>query len=83
MRLFRKYDLSRSYELSLTNRSTHVQKVFSFCPPQTYSIQGRGTVVSGRLEQGTIKKDDKIEILGHNQVIKSSITGTTVDKFIC
>ena len=42
---------------------------------QTYSIQGRGTVVSGRLEQGTLKKDDKIEILGHNQVIKSAITG--------
>jgi len=41
----------------------------------TYSIQGRGTVVSGRLEQGTLKKDDKIEILGHNQVIKSAITG--------
>jgi len=45
------------------------------CIEGTYSIQGRGTVVSGRLEQGTLKKDDKIEILGHNQVIKSQIAG--------
>merc|ERR1711970_21140 len=41
----------------------------------TYAIPGRGTVVSGRLDQGILKKDDKIEILGHNQVIKSAITG--------
>ena len=44
--------------------------------PQTYSIQGRGTVASGRLEQGLMKKDDKIEILGHNQVMKSAINGS-------
>jgi len=50
-------------------------KPFLMCIEGTYSIQGRGTVVSGRLEQGTMKKDDKIEILGHNQVIKSAITG--------
>jgi len=40
-----------------------------------YSIPGRGTVVSGRLERGTLKKDDKIEILGHNNVVASQISG--------
>jgi elongation factor Tu len=29
-----------------------------------FSIQGRGTVVTGRIEQGTIKIGDKVEILG-------------------
>lgn len=41
----------------------------------TYSIQGRGTVVTGRIETGTLKQGDKVEILGHNQVIKSAISG--------
>jgi len=50
-------------------------KPFLMCIEGTYSIQGRGTVASGRLEQGLMKKDDKIEILGHNQVMKSAING--------
>jgi len=45
------------------------------CIEGTYSIQGRGTVVSGRVEQGTLKKDDKIEILGYNKQYKSQISG--------
>ncbi|KAM9843025.1 elongation factor Tu, mitochondrial [Aulostomus maculatus] len=40
-----------------------------------YSIPGRGTVVSGTLERGIIKKGDECEFLGHNLHFKSVITG--------
>ncbi len=41
-----------------------------------FSIQGRGTVVTGRVEQGVVKTGDEIEILGiTNTPIKSTVTG--------
>lgn len=40
-----------------------------------YSIPGRGTVVTGRLERGTIKKGNECEFVGYNKVMKSTITG--------
>lgn len=40
-----------------------------------YSIPGRGTVVTGRLERGIIKKGNECEFVGYNKVIKSTITG--------
>ncbi|XP_016086961.1 elongation factor Tu, mitochondrial-like, partial [Sinocyclocheilus grahami] len=39
------------------------------------SIPGRGTVVTGTLERGMIKKGDECEFLGHNRCFKSIITG--------
>jgi elongation factor Tu len=39
-----------------------------------YSIPGRGTVVSGRLERGIIKKGAECEITGYGKQVKSIIT---------
>ncbi|XP_014210499.1 elongation factor Tu, mitochondrial [Copidosoma floridanum] len=40
-----------------------------------YSIPGRGTVVSGRLERGKLKKGTEVEFLGYNKQLKSTVTG--------
>lgn len=40
-----------------------------------YSIPGRGTVVTGRLERGILKKGNDCEFIGHNKTIKSTVTG--------
>ncbi|MBN3320080.1 EFTU factor, partial [Atractosteus spatula] len=40
-----------------------------------YSIPGRGTVVTGTLERGLIKKGDDCEFVGHNRSFKSVVTG--------
>ncbi|XP_028824423.1 elongation factor Tu, mitochondrial [Denticeps clupeoides] len=40
-----------------------------------YSIPGRGTVVTGTLERGVIKKGDECEFVGHNRSVKSVVTG--------
>jgi len=40
-----------------------------------FSISGRGTVVTGRVEQGVIKVNDNVEILGIRETAKSVCTG--------
>jgi len=40
-----------------------------------YSIAGRGTVVTGRIERGKIQKGQDIEIIGENAKIKTKVTG--------
>ncbi|ODN02377.1 Elongation factor Tu, mitochondrial [Orchesella cincta] len=35
----------------------------------------RGTVITGRLERGVLKKGQECEVLGYNKVIKTTITG--------
>ncbi len=40
-----------------------------------FSISGRGTVVTGRLERGTLKLGDEIEIVGIRDTQKTTVTG--------
>lgn len=40
-----------------------------------FSISGRGTVITGRIEQGNIKINDSVEILGYNENIKTTCIG--------
>ena len=40
-------------------------------------MQGRGTVVTGRVEQGTIKVGEDVEILGLMQVTVESCSSTS------
>lgn len=41
-----------------------------------FSISGRGTVATGRVERGSLKKGEEIEIVGHNSTpLKATVTG--------
>jgi elongation factor Tu len=40
-----------------------------------FSISGRGTVVTGRVEQGLIKTGDEVEIVGIKATMKTVVTG--------
>jgi len=40
-----------------------------------FSISGRGTVVTGRIEKGTVKIGEVIEIVGLRETIKTTVTG--------
>lgn len=42
---------------------------------QTYVITGRGTVVTGKIEQGIVKISDNLEIIGNNK--KKEILSTS------
>jgi elongation factor Tu len=41
-----------------------------------FSIKGRGTVVTGRVESGSVKKGDTIEIVGLTETRSTVVTGT-------
>lgn len=52
-----------------------LDKPFMMSIEHVYSIQGRGTVVSGLLERGTLKKGTECEFVGYNKTVKSTVTG--------
>lgn len=57
-----------------------IDKPFLLPIEHVYSIQGRGTVVTGRLEKGTIKKNTECEIIGYGKQHKTVITGIEMFK---
>src|SRR5258706_2501066 len=40
-----------------------------------FSISGRGTVVTGRIERGIVKVGDEVEIIGLKATVKTIVTG--------
>merc|ERR1739838_1167894 len=52
-----------------------LDKPFLMPVESVYSIAGRGTVVTGRLERGKIKKGMECEFAGHSKKFKATITG--------
>ena len=40
-----------------------------------FSISGRGTVVTGRIERGIVKVGEEIEIIGLKPTVKTTVTG--------
>ena len=52
-----------------------VDKPFLMPVEDVFSISGRGTVVTGRVERGIVKVGEEIEIIGIKEAQKSTITG--------
>ncbi|XP_022645048.1 uncharacterized protein LOC111273749 [Varroa jacobsoni] len=52
-----------------------LDKPFFMCIENVYSIPGRGTVATGRMERGMLKRGTECEIIGYNKTFKTSITG--------
>jgi elongation factor Tu len=52
-----------------------VNRPFLMPVEDVFSISGRGTVVTGRVEQGIIKVGEEIEIVGIRDTQKSTVTG--------
>ena len=50
-------------------------KPFLMPVEDVFSIPGRGTVATGRLERGTIKINDKAERIGIRETVETTITG--------
>ena len=52
-----------------------VDQPFLMPVEDVFSIKGRGTVVTGRVERGKVKVGDEIEIVGIKPTVKSTVTG--------
>ena len=58
-----------------------LEKPFLMGVEDVFSISGRGTVVTGRVERGNLKKGDEIELVGYNKnPIKTTVTGIEMFK---
>jgi elongation factor Tu len=52
-----------------------IDKPFLMPIEDVFSISGRGTVVTGRIERGLVKVGDEIEIVGIKPTTKTTVTG--------
>jgi len=52
-----------------------VDKPFLLPIEDIFSIEGRGTVVTGRIERGTININDEVEVVGLRDLQKTVVTG--------
>ena len=59
--------------IPLPNRPT--DRPFLMPIEDVFSISGRGTVVTGRIEQGEVKVGEEIEIIGLKPTVKTTCTG--------
>jgi elongation factor Tu len=57
-----------------------VDKPFLMAVEDVFSIEGRGTVATGRIERGIVKVGDEIEIVGLNDSRKVIVTGVEMFK---
>ena len=57
-----------------------VDKPFLMPIEDIFSISGRGTVVTGRIERGIVKVGEELEIVGFKPTFKSVITGVEMFK---
>jgi elongation factor Tu len=52
-----------------------LDKPFLMPVEDVFSIKGRGTVVTGRIETGVVKVGEEIEVVGIKPTVKSTVTG--------
>ena len=57
-----------------------IDKPFLMPIEDIFSIQGRGTVVTGRIERGKVKVGEEVEIVGFRETRKTVVTGVEMFK---
>jgi len=59
----------------IPNPERAIDKPFLMPVEDVFSISGRGTVATGRVERGIVKVGEEIEIVGIKATVKSTVTG--------
>ncbi len=68
-------DLMDACDTYIPAPTRDTDKPFLLAIEDVLTITGRGTVVTGRVERGTIKMGDEVEIVGIKDTLKSVVTG--------
>ncbi|MCL9971966.1 MAG: elongation factor Tu [Candidatus Pacebacteria bacterium] len=68
-------DLVKALDEYIPQPERDVAKPFLMPIEDIFSIEGRGTVVTGRIERGQIKVGEEIEIVGLKDTAKTTVTG--------
>jgi elongation factor Tu len=70
------FDLMKAVDESIPTPKRDIDKPYLMAVEDVFSITGRGTVATGRIERGIVKVNDNIEIIGMRpEVQKSVVTG--------
>src|SRR5438874_6782727 len=69
------YELMDAVDTYIPTPQRDVDKAFLMSVEDVFSITGRGTVGTGRIERGKVKLGDEVEIIGLGQHKKTVITG--------
>ena len=67
-------DLLEALDTFVPDPPREVDKPFLMCVEDVFNIEGRGTVVTGRVERGLLKKMDEVEIVGLKDTRKTVAT---------
>ena len=68
-------ELMKAIDESIPQPTRALDQPFLMPVEDVFSISGRGTVVTGRIEQGQVKVGEEIEILGIREPQKTTCTG--------
>ena len=69
------FELLKAVDEYIPEPKRELDKPFLMPIEDVFSISGRGTVVTGRVEQGVIKVGDEVEIVGIRETQKTTCTG--------
>lgn len=68
-------DLVKAMDESVPEPKRELDKPFLMPVEDVFSIKGRGTVATGRIETGVVKVNEEVEIVGVRDTRKSVVTG--------
>ena len=69
------YELMNAIDTYIPMPERAIDKPFLMAVEDVFSISGRGTVVTGRVERGIVKVGDEVEIIGLRDTQKTIATG--------
>ena len=68
-------ELMNAIDTDIPEPAREMDKPFLMSVEDVFSITGRGTVATGRIERGVIKVNDTVEIVGLKDTVTSVVTG--------
>jgi elongation factor Tu len=68
-------DLIAAVDAYIPNPERDIDKPFLMPIEDVFSIEGRGTVITGRIERGVVNVNDEVAIVGMRETSKTVITG--------
>jgi len=69
------HKLTDTLDTYIPDPKRDIDKPFLMPVEDVFSISGRGTVVTGRVERGVIKVGEEVEIIGLRPTVKTVVTG--------
>jgi elongation factor Tu len=69
------WELMDALDAYIPEPKREIDKPFLMAIEDVFTISGRGTVVTGRIERGIVKVGDEVEIVGFHPTVKTVVTG--------